>query len=996
MARGKITIDRYFSEYYGDPYKDSNKLIQYEPRVVQIKDDDGKVIEEIQGAVFPKSWSQHAANTTATKYFRKEGVPKTGREIDVRQLISRVCGTLSEWGVEQGYFNRKEAEKFEHENAALTIGQYGAFNSPVWFNLGLQRYQRDFRGDESSGVSYTIDPKTGKVKKTRKYLGQCSACFISSPDDSIASMMNVAANISSEIFRRGSGIGSSWHKVRSSGEHISGGGKASGAKRFMDVQDSVARVIKSGGKTRRAATWQGIPVWHPDMIDIIRDKYAEEIKGKILVEAGSPSNWESHTFQNLRGQNVNISVRFDDEFWKAYESDKDYAIRYVNDKGENNDGIKELVSARSLARTIAFSTHGCGDPGIQNDDIINKWNTCKNSGRINASNPCSEYMFFDNSACNLASLNLMKFKTSEGKIDLSSFLKAVDIYITAQDIIVSHAAYPTKEIAENSHRFRPLGLGYANLGALLMSLGMPYDSDEARDFAAAITSNLTAEAYLQSTRLAEDMGTFEEYNKNKKPMLEVIKMHKKYAQKLHRGNGLEDLVDSANRIWDEVLKRGERFGFRNAQVTLLAPTGTIGFMMGCDTTGCEPELMLIKYKELAGGGLMTIINETIPQALKTLGYDENKIQKIIDYINQDMGEGGKRATVEGCPELDEKHLPVFDCAYPSPYGDRFISPRAHIKMLSALQSHLSGAISKTVNCPENTTVEEIENLFYEAWNGGVKALAVYRNGSKGAQPLKTGKKNLLTVIKRGEREHLPDIRIGITQKVKVGGTSLFLTTGEYEDGRLGELFIGALERTSEVNRLLNENAVQFSEKLQYGVPLIEALEIFEKAGGSQISGRTNHPFITKAKGPEGFIYNWLRTHYLGNLSFLLEDDEAKEKELRPLPWELRVYKKVPKLYLMPSVEGITMYPGVPTLEETIEKISGYNYWEDKEEGLDTRETIEKIKRTRKWKTDKSEFSVLSGKITGRTCDKCGGIMLSDGGCLKCPTCLISTGGCGGG
>jgi len=995
---GRLTIERYFSEPYGNVYTDSNGLIKYSPRDVQIRDDNGNIVEEIKSAVFPSEWSQHSANTTATKYFRKEGVPETGREIDLRQLVGRVAGTISLWGVEQNYFSDESGKNLEHEIAALSVGQYGAFNSPVWFNLGLDRYFESSDGDESTGTSWTVNPETGKIIETTKYLGQASACFISSPADSIKDMINVGATISSEIFRRGSGIGGSWGYVRSAGEKISGGGKASGAQRFMDVQDSVARVIKSGGKTRRAATFQGIPVWHPDMIDIIRNKYAEEVKGKILVEAGSPSKWESHTHQNLRGQNVNISVRCDDEFWKAYESGKDYAIRYVKDKGESGDGIKEKVPAKKLARIMAYATHGCGDPGIQNHDTINRWHTCKNSGEIVASNPCSEYMFLNNSACNLASVNLMRFRKADGTLDLNSFFRAIDLFITSQDIIVSHAAYPTKEITENSDAFRPLGLGYANLGALLMANGIPYDSDEARDFAAAITSNLTAKAYLQSTQLAEKKGTFKEYEKNKEPMLGVIEMHKKAAQKLNKNNGLEYLVESANEKWKEVLERGRRYGFRNSQVTLLAPTGTIGFMMGCDTTGCEPEILLVKYKELAGGGSMMINNETIPTALKTLGYDNDKIKKILDYLNKDMGNDPKkpspRATLEGCPDLKEKHLPVFDTSLCPQYGERFISPMAHIKMLAALQPHISGAISKTLNCPENTTVEEIENMFYQSWKLGVKALAIYRDGSKSAQPISTGKKNLVTILKRGEREHLPDSRESMTQKVKIGGTSLFLTAGEYSDGRLGELFIGALERTSEVNRLLNENAVQFSEKLQIGMPFEEAIEIFEKAGSSQISGRTDHPFITKAKGPEGFIYNWLRAHYLGNLSFLLDDDEAKEKELRPLPWELRIYKRVPKLHLMPSVEGITMYPGVPTLEETVEKTSKFNYWEDKEDGLDTCKTIEKIKRERKWKSDKTGGAILSGKISGKTCEKCGSVMLSDGGCLKCPVCMISTGGCG--
>ncbi len=982
-SHGKLKMQRYFSEPFDDVYKDPKNIIRYLPRTVEIKDDLGNVLETIEGAVFPESWGQNPANTVATKYFRKSDVPEKGRERDIRELAGRVGKKISQWGVEQSYFDIESAKVLEHELVATTIGQYAAFNSPVWFNLGLDLY-----GIKQEGSNFYIED--GQPRRVHNYYAnpQVSACFIVSPEDSIESMINVSAEISSEIFRGGSGIGGDWSRVRSAGEPISGGGVASGAKRFQDVQDAVARVVKSGGKTRRAATMQSIGAWHPDMIDIIRDKYAEDTKGRILVEAGAPSEWESPTFQNLRGQNVNISVRTDDAFWQAYERDELYDIRFVK-SGE----VKERRKARDIAKIMAFTAHGCGDPGIQNDTIINRWNTCPNSGRINASNPCSEYMFLDNSACNLASINLLRFRREDGTLDIGSFTRAADIYVTSQDIMISKASYPTKEIALNSHRFRPIGLGYANLGAYIMANGWAYDSNEARDFAAAVTSLLTAESALQSTRLAETIGVFEEYEKNKGPMMNVMEMHRKASRQLKKEKGLEEIIETANKKWDEAIERGKKHGFRNAQFTLLAPTGTIGFMMGCDTTGCEPEYQLVKYKELAGGGAMIIINETVPVALKTLGYDSDKIEKIVSYVNENMPDGKKRGTVEGCPDLKPEHLPVFDCSISSPYGARFISPRAHIEMLGAIQPHLSGAISKTINCPEDTTVEEMEELMYMGWKRGVKALALYRDGSKAAQPLKKRSASKLVNLVRGEREPLPKERQGMIRKVKVGGINLFLTTGEYEDGRLGELFIESLERGSEVNRLLNIVAIEFSEKIQYGVPLEEALEIFQKAGNSQIAGVTDHEFIKLAKGPEGFLYDFLRAHYLGDISPLTMNGETKKYEMRPLPWELRVFKRVPKLHLIPSVAGVVMYPGVPTLEETITGISKTNYWCDSQDGLDTRRTIEKIRKTRSWgKESNNEFH---GRITGKMCDK-GHLMISDGGCFKCPICKTSTGGCGGG
>ena len=968
-SKRSLGLEKYFSKP-GDPYK--SEIMGYAPREVVIRDDSGKVIETVEGAVFPSFWSIDAANTVATKYFRREGIPGIGREKDLRQLIGRVAKTISGWGLKQGYFSLESARIAEIEIAASSAFQYGAFNSPIWFNLGLDKYGLKKKED-------TFYVENDKIKKVRNYHEhpQGSACFIVSPSDSIDSMVEVGAVTSAKIFKGGSGIGGDWSAIRSSGEPVSGGGYASGAVRFMDLQDSTGRVIKSGGKTRRAATMQSIGVWHPDMIEVLKHKYKEETKARVLIENGSPGNWESHTIQDLRAQNVNISLRTDDEFWRAYETNSEYAIKRVID-----GKVIKKEPARKLAEMIAFAAWSCGDPGIQNHSIINRWHTCKNDGEIWASNPCSEYMFLNNSACNLASLNLMRFRREDGTFDLDSFCRAVDLYITSQDILVSQVSYPTQEIAWNSHIYRPVGLGYANLGSLIMSLGLPYDSDEARDLAAAVTSNMTAEAYLQSTRLPEKLGAFKRFKENKDSMLEVIDMHRKAAKQIPARNGLENLVNGAIQKWDLVLERGKKYGFRNAQVTLLAPTGTIGFMMDCDTTGCEPTYALKIYKELAGGGFMRIVNKTVPIALERLGYSKEQIEKIVEYID-------KNESVEGCKDLREEHLSVFDCAAAAGEGTRAIKPMGHIRMLATVQPHLSGAISKTINCPENTSVEEIENMMYSGWKLGVKALAIYRDGSKASQPMRTKRQGDIQILTRCKREHLSKMRYGVTQKVKVGDTSIFIRTGEYDDGRLGELFVDSLERGSEVNRLLNENAIQFSEKLQYGVPLVEAVEIFGRAGQSQISGLTDHPFIRTARGIEGFIHDWIRAHYLGDISSV-----PRYPEMRPLPWELRAYQRIPKLHLLPTVAGEIFYPGTQSLEETIKKISGTNFWMD--EGLDTRKTIDKIRRTRTWKNDNTIDVSIAGKITGRTCENCGNLMISDGNCWKCPSCKRSTGGCGGG
>lgn len=626
--------------------------IEYEKRDARITDDQGKLIEELKGTIFPKNWSINASNTVASKYFRRKDIPGIEKETTLEQLTSRVSNKIAQWGYEQGHLDGGSLDKFSNEIKALTTRQYGSFNSPVWFNLGLDSYGLKQEAEETF---YIENGKPIVVENYHEH-PQSAACFILSPTDSIKDMIYVGSTVSAKIFKGGSGIGGDWSAVRSAGEPVSGGGYASGVVRFADVQDTSGRVIKSGGKTRRAATMQSLAIWHPDTPELLKHKYQEEQKAKILIEAGSPSNWESHTIQDLRAQNVNMSIRIDDDFWKAYENNSNYRIKRVKD----GQVVKE-VPAKNLLEQIAFATHQCGDPGIQNHTLINEWNTCKNSGEIWASNPCSEFMFLNGSACNLASLNLMKYRKEDGSFDLETFNEAIDLFITSQDIIVSKSSYPTQEIAMNSHLFRPLGLGYANLGAYIMSLGLPYDSDEGRNFAAAITANMTAEAYLQSTKLAEKLGPFEKFSENKDSMMQVIAMHQKAAKMIPSTPSLEELLNSANKKWEEVTNRGNKFGFRNAQVTLLAPTGTIGFMMDCNTTGCEPVYATKATKELAGGGYMKIVNNTIPLALKKLNYTPEQIDKIIKYVDTNE-------TIEGTPDLKSEHLSVFDCAVSSGIG----------------------------------------------------------------------------------------------------------------------------------------------------------------------------------------------------------------------------------------------------------------------------------------------------------------------------------------
>src|SRR3984957_2103376 len=661
--------------------------VEWDKRVAQIGNDKGQTIFRQENLEVPKSWSQTATNIVASKYFHgKMNSPE--RESSVRQLISRVADTITRWGEQGGYFaNPESRDAFHDELTHLLVEQKMAFNSPVWFNVGVQ-------------------PKP-----------QCSACFINSVQDSMDSIMNLAKT-EGMLFKWGSGTGTNFSSLRGSRESLSGGGIASGPVSFMKGFDAFAGVIKSGGKTRRAAKMVILNVDHPDIVEFIDSKMKEERKARVLIEQGYDPAIDGEAYSSIFFQNANHSVRVTDEYMQAVEGDRDWWTRNVNDGNP-----VEKFGAREMLHRMAESTWQCGDPGMQYDTTVNRWHTCKATARINASNPCSEYMFLDDTACNLASLNLMKYLNANGSFDVEAFRHAVDITITAQEILVDNASYPTPRIADNSHKFRPLGLGYANLGALLMSMALPYDSEGGRDMAGAVTALMCGEAYAQSARVAERMGPFPGYSENREAMLDVIRMHRDAMRPIKSENVQPSLLGAAQYSWDTALALGEKFGYKNSQVTVLAPTGTIGFMMDCDTTGVEPDLALVKYKKLVGGGVIKIVNNTVPQALMGLGYTPEETSKIVSHIDL----AGK---IEGAPGLKPKHLPVFDCSLAPAGGGRSIAWQGHLKMMAAAQPFLSGAISKTINMPEESTVEDVMQAYVESWKLGLKAVAIYRDNSK--------------------------------------------------------------------------------------------------------------------------------------------------------------------------------------------------------------------------------------------------------------------------
>ena len=867
-GKSGIAVKRFFTKSGVQPFDE----VEWEMRTASIQNDKGKVIFEQRNVEIPKDWTQTATNIVVSKYFHgKIGTPE--RESSVRQLISRVADTIAQWGVEGGYFRSEDdAKAFHDELTHILVRQKAAFNSPVWFNCGLwHKYHRS-----SAGNGWYFDPATGGIKKeTEAYRHpQCSACFINSVQDNLDSILTLAKT-EGMLFKWGSGTGTNLSPLRSSVESLSGGGVASGPLSFMKGYDAFAGVIKSGGKTRRAAKMVILNVEHPDIVEFIECKAKEERKAWTLVDAGYDSAIDGEAYSSIFFQNANNSVRVSDDFMKAVVDDKDWATRHIN-TGE----VATVYRARDLMKKISESAWQCGDPGMQFDTTINKWHTSKATAPINASNPCSEYMFLDDSACNLSSLNLMKFLTPDGKFEVESFRHAVDIMITAQEILVDNASYPTERIAKNSHDFRPLGLGYANLGALLMANGLPYDSDGGRDFSAAITGLMHGEAYLQSSRIAAELGPCEGFPVNRDPFLGVISMHRQSLQQINSRNVPENLWEANKKTWDECLASGMKYGYRNAQVTVLAPTGTIGFMMDCDTTGVEPDLALVKYKKMVGGGLIKIVNNVVPTALLKLGYSDQEASEIVNYIDQ-------HGTIEGAPHLKAEHLAVFDCSLKPEKGKRSIHYMGHVRMMAAVQPFLSGAISKTVNMPAEATVDEIASVYTESWRLGLKAVAIYRDNSKRSQPLNTSdakpKKEAEAVVAKVEpiaevkvpaerqpyRQKLSDERHAITHKFSVGQHEGYLTVGLYDNGQPGEIFITMAKEGSTVSGLMDSFATAVSLALQYGVPMKVLCDKFSHTR-FEPSGWSPNPEIRYAKSVMDYIFRWLA------LKFLPRDAQPRE------------------------------------------------------------------------------------------------------------------------
>ena len=833
------------SSFCPEDQTDPFATVEWELRTAAIKDEDGEVIFEQRDCEVPVSWSQLATNVVANKYLYGE-LGSDEREKGVRQLIHRVCRTIADWGIDDGYFaTPADGERFYRDLTWLCIHQHAAFNSPVWFNVGLFHQY----GVKGTKCNWRWDRETGEVvQPDNPYeYPQASACFIQSVRDNMEDIMELARS-EAMLFKFGSGTGTDISTLRSHREKLSGGGKPSGPLSFMRVYDQIAAVVKSGGKTRRAAKMQSIKDWHPDVMEFIECKSREERKVRTLVEEGYDPQ---EAYDTVLFQNANFSVRLSDEFMRAVETDKPWATHWVTDPSKSGP----TYPAREMFNKIAASTWCCGDPGVQYDTTINHWHTCPSSGRINASNPCSEYMFIDDSACNLASINLMKFRNDDGMFDAKRFQAACRVVFIAQEILVDHANYPTKPIAINSHRFRPLGLGYSNLGSLIMAAGLPYDSDQAHGLCGAITALLHGSAYLTSTELAEVVGPFDEFKKNRESMLRVMEMHWEKVDEI--SSCPKYLQEAARDLWDKVLAHGKRFGFRNAQATVLAPTGTISFMMDCDTTGIEPDIALVKYKQLAGGGMLKIVNRTVSPVLRSLGYTNTQIEAIENFIDE-------YDTIEGAPELDPDHLPIFDCAFPPRNGKRSIPWRAHIRMMAAAQPFVSGAISKTVNMPKESTPEDVADAYMEGWRLGLKALAIYRDGSKEVQPLSTKAKEdkaAEKLLAAPRRERLPDTRHSLTHKFSVSGHEGYITVGLYPDGRPGELFITMAKEGSTVGGMMDCFGTAISMSLQYGVPLDVYVNKFSHTRFEPM-GFTKNPDIRIAKSIVDYIFRWLGITFL--------------------------------------------------------------------------------------------------------------------------------------
>ncbi|MDR1145900.1 MAG: vitamin B12-dependent ribonucleotide reductase [Verrucomicrobiales bacterium] len=874
QAREGMKFERVFSVEGTHPFEQ----IEWELRTAEITDDGGKVIFRQQNVEVPKSWSILATKIAVSKYFYGDvsqgtDVAKGGRESSIRQLVHRVTRTIADWGLADGYFaSPEDAEVFYEELTWLCVNQYGAFNSPVWFNVGLH-HQYGIGANSGLG-NYCIDreTKTAYRARTQYEKPQCSACFIQQVEDNMESIMELARS-EAMLFKFGSGTGSDLSTIRSTREKLSGGGKPSGPLSFLKVYDQVANVVKSGGKTRRAAKMNTLKDWHPDIEEFIEAKTKEEKKAWALIEQGYDGSFNGDAYGSVMYQNENLSVRVGDEFMEAAVSDGEWWTRAVRD-GQR----LEQKSARGLLRKIAEGTWICGDPGMQFDSTIHQWHTCKGTDRQHSTNPCSEYLFLNDTACNLASLNLVKFKRADGGFDVARFKAAVRLFITAQEILVDNASYPTPAITVNSHIFRTLGLGYANLGSLIMSYGHSYDSNEGRGLAGAITAIMTGQAYEVSAELAANVGPFPGYldarchgidqplaKDNVQPMLDVIKLHREHVEKIDTSCPAY-LRNEARQCWDEALTLGRQHGYRNAQVSVLAPTGTIGFLMDCDTTGIEPDIALVKYKLLAGGGMLKIVNQTVPQALTALGYTAKQSAAIIKYIDE-------KDTIEGAPELKPEHVAVFDCAFKPANGTRSLGYQAHIYMMAAAQPFLSGAISKTVNLPHNATAEDIMNTYIEGWRLGLKAIAIYRDGSKRSAPLNVKKTKDMggasaekpavaaDVTPRPVRRRMSDTRVSITHKFDIAGHEGYITVGLFDDKQPGEVFITMAKEGSTIGGLMDALGTMVSLSLQYGVPLEALVKKFAHTR-YEPSGFTRNPDIPMAKSITDYIFRWLGCQFI--------------------------------------------------------------------------------------------------------------------------------------
>jgi ribonucleoside-diphosphate reductase alpha chain len=992
-AKKGLKLERVFSDAKVKPFDQ----IEWDRRTAEITDDSGKVIFKQENVEVPKSWSVLATKVVVSKYFYGEQ-NTSERETSVRQLVHRVTRTIADWGIKDGYFTKEQGELFYDELTWLCVNQYGAFNSPVWFNVGL--YHEYGVGKASTKGNWFYNRKLGKAEraKTQYEYPQGSACFIQSVDDNMESIMHLAYS-EAMLFKFGSGTGTDLSPIRSSKEKLSGGGRPSGPLSFLKVYDQVANVVKSGGKTRRAAKMNTLRDWHGDIEEFIDCKQKEEKKAWALIEQGYDGSYNGDAYGSVMYQNENLSVRVSDEFMDAALTGKEWWTKTVVGKP------LQKKDASTLLDKIAQGTWICGDPGLQYDGAIQKWHTCKGSEPIHSTNPCSEYVFLNNTACNLASLNLMKFKKDTGEFDVERYKAAARIYITAQEILVDNACYPTPAIAENSHIFRTLGLGYANLGSLCMSYGLPYDSDEGRALAGALTAIMTGEAYETSAEIAAQMGAFKGYRDarctgvdkplkkdNVESMLGVIKLHREAVESIQPSADFNYLKEEARRVWTSALAKGEKHGYRNAQVTVLAPTGTIAFLMDCDTTGVEPDIALVKYKLLAGGGMLKLVNRGVPSALNRLGYSEAQIAKIVAHVE-------KHDTIEDVTEdgqtiasgLKAEHLPVFDCAFKAHKGRRSISYTAHLKMMGAAQPFISGAISKTVNMPNDATAAEIRNAYVDAWKMGLKCVAIYRDGSKRSQPLNTKKTNeggdkvqtteaetkaaarvseleneieeLETLVAGLQkqptqplRRRLTDTRMAVNHKFDIAGHEGYLTVGLFEDGRPGELFVTMAKEGSTIGGLMDTIGALTSMALQYGVPLEGLVKKFAHQR-FEPSGFTKNPDIRQASSIIDYVFRWMGCQFVEGY----KESTAPKRPQADLP-----------------------IPGLTDVEKAVANRSSQELppTHGNEVSLKTVTTI-------------SRATMLTASFVNQSdapaCPGCGSMTVRNGACYKCLNCGESLG-----